>query len=156
MSIRSVYISVLIYFTLSISANLYAADWPSYGGDNGSQKYSALDQITAQNVDNLTVAWSWDSVDNATADANVTGGNAGAVPGAYKVTPIVVDGAMYVPTSFGRVVALDAETGRTRVVSATGKEMGSKGYSLPLMILTCGLWTQLTGNRIPLLGTMAG
>ena len=148
MSIRSVYISVLIYFTLFISANLYAADWPSYGGDNGSQKYSALDQITAQNVDNLTVAWSWDSVDNATADANVTGGNAGAVPGAYKVTPIVVDGAMYVPTSFGRVVALDAETGRTRWVFDTRAWEAGRPTNLGYNTRGVGYWEGNGKQRI--------
>ena len=30
--------------------------WPAYGGDAGSTKYSALDQINADNVDHLQVA----------------------------------------------------------------------------------------------------
>ena len=57
-----------------------AADWPSYGGDNGSQKYSSLDQIDAGNVSSLTTAWSWDSVDNATVANNVANDNARATP----------------------------------------------------------------------------
>ena len=93
----------------SVSAS--AQDWPSYGGDNGSSKYSPLDQINAQNVDDLVTAWSWDSVDNATVIANLAAGNNSAVPAAYKATPIVVDGVMYVSTSFGRIVALNATSG---------------------------------------------
>ena len=104
---------LLLSITLAfISALASAQDWPSYGGDNGSGKYSPLDQITAQNVGDLVVAWSWDSVDNATVTANLADGNARAVPGGYKATPIVVDGVMYVSTSFGRIVALDAASGR--------------------------------------------
>ncbi|MEX2130713.1 MAG: pyrroloquinoline quinone-dependent dehydrogenase [Pseudohongiellaceae bacterium] len=88
-----------------------AQDWPSYGGDNGSGKYSPLDQITAQNVDDLVIAWSWNSVDNETVAANQAAGNAAGVPSAYKATPIVVDGVMYVSTSFGRIAALEAASG---------------------------------------------
>lgn len=86
-------------------------DWPSYGGDNGSSKYSPLDQIDASNVAQLRQAWSWNSVDNETVAANIAAGNARTVPADYKATPIVVDGKMYVSTSFGRVVALDAASG---------------------------------------------
>lgn len=86
-------------------------DWPSYGGDNGSSKYSPLDQITADNVGNLQIAWQYATVDNATVAENIANGETSVVPGAYKGTPIVIDGVMYASTSFGRVVALDAASG---------------------------------------------
>ena len=35
-------------------------EWPSYGGDDGSTKYAALDQIDADNVDRPQVAWQWE------------------------------------------------------------------------------------------------
>ena len=95
-----------------------AQDWPSYGGDNGSRKYSPLDQINGQNVADLAIAWTWDSVDNATVADNLAAGN-NIVPAAYKATPIVVDGVMYVSTSFGRMVALDAASGVQRWVFDT-------------------------------------
>ncbi|MFM1896165.1 MAG: hypothetical protein RLZZ385_1239 [Pseudomonadota bacterium] len=95
-------------------ALIHAQEWPSYGGDNGSRKYSPLDQINAQNVDDLTIAWTWDSVDNPTVAANLAAGNNATVPAAYKATPIVVDGIMYVSTSYGRIVALDAASGNQR------------------------------------------
>jgi len=87
------------------------ADWPHYGGDLGSSKYSSLDQIDANNVDQLEIAWQWASADNALIAANQDRDDFRAIPGAWKATPIVVDGVMYVPTSLGRVVALDPVSG---------------------------------------------
>ncbi|MEQ8313794.1 MAG: pyrroloquinoline quinone-dependent dehydrogenase [Gammaproteobacteria bacterium] len=93
------------------TATAQTHDWPSYGGDNGSSKYSPLDQINAANVDDLEIAWQWASVDNATVAANIENGNSRAVPGGWKATAIAIDGVLYVPTSFGRVAALDAASG---------------------------------------------
>ena len=104
--------SVIILASSVITAN--AQDWPSYGGDNGSSKYSPLDQISAENVDQLEIVWEWLSLDNATVASNLADGNNRAVPAGYKATPLVVDGIMYVSTSFGRVVALDAANGELR------------------------------------------
>ena len=84
-----------VLFAMVLSPHIVAQDWPSYGGDNGSQKYSILDQINANNVSELEVSWEWESVDNPTVSANLEAGNNGAVPAAYKATPIVVDGVMY-------------------------------------------------------------
>ena len=36
-----------------------AQEWPYYGGDAGGMKYSPLRQITAANVQKLTVAWTY-------------------------------------------------------------------------------------------------
>ncbi|MDA0688724.1 MAG: pyrroloquinoline quinone-dependent dehydrogenase [Proteobacteria bacterium] len=105
------YQTILITLACLAAPIALAQDWPSYGGDNGSSKYSPLDQIDAGNVAQLRQAWSWDSVDNETVAANIAAGNARTVPADYKATPIVVDGKMYVSTSFGRVVALDAASG---------------------------------------------
>jgi glucose dehydrogenase len=35
----------------------HAGAWPTYGGDAGSTKYSALDQIRADNVQRVRTAW---------------------------------------------------------------------------------------------------
>ncbi len=111
---------VTSFLLLSATSISLAQDWPSYGGDNGSTKYKPFDQISAGNVDQLRTVWSWDSVDNETVAANIADGNSTAVPGAYKATPIVIDGVMYVPTSFGRIVALDARTGEQQWMFDTG------------------------------------
>ena len=34
-------------------------EWPSYGGDLGHTRYSALSQINAQNFSELELAWSF-------------------------------------------------------------------------------------------------
>ena len=36
-----------------------AGEWRSYGNDERSTRYSSLDQITRDNVQNLQVAWTW-------------------------------------------------------------------------------------------------
>jgi len=81
--------------------------WPHYGGDLGSTKYSALDQIDAGNVDRVRVAWQWSSPDNA-----LTAENERLAPGPFKGTPIMVDGILYVRTSLSLVAAVDAATGQ--------------------------------------------
>src|SRR5687768_13165719 len=61
-----------------------AGEWRRTGGDGGSTRYSPLDQITAQNVKSLQMAWTW------------RGDNYGSAP-EYKneTTPIMVDGVLY-------------------------------------------------------------
>jgi quinoprotein glucose dehydrogenase len=80
--------------------------WPTYGGDAGSTKYSALDQIHAGNVDRVRIAWSWRSLDDALALARPA-----ITPPAFKATPIMVDGVLYIRTSLSLVAAIDAATG---------------------------------------------
>ena len=40
-------------------------EWPTYAGDLGGTKYSALDQIDAANFSTLEIAWRWESADGA-------------------------------------------------------------------------------------------
>ncbi len=77
-------------------------DWPMYRRDLAGTGYSALAQITAENAATLTQAWTY-SVAAEAADG-------GRGPNS-QVTPIVVDGVMYLPAA-DRVVALEPETGR--------------------------------------------
>ena len=54
---------------LSLSVSAWAqygvtdGEWRHYAGDAGSTKYSALDQINADNFDQLETAWRWQSLD---------------------------------------------------------------------------------------------
>ena len=70
--------------------------WRVYGGDPGGTKYSALDQINRSNVQQLAVAWRYES---------------GDPPSTIECTPIVVDSTMYLTTPGLKVVALHAGTG---------------------------------------------
>lgn len=80
-------------------------EWHYYAGDPGGTKYSPLKQINKSNVRQLKPLWIFDSGDFS--DGKVLPGRS-----AFETTPLVVDGVMYVSTSFHRLFALDAETGR--------------------------------------------
>ena len=80
-------------------------EWPFYGGDQASTKYSHLDQINRTNVSKLQVAWEW-----KTGEAPLK--EFGASPGVFEVTPLMIGGRLYLSTPYNRVVALDPQTGR--------------------------------------------
>ena len=80
-------------------------DWPHYGSDRASTKYSPLAQIDESNVSQLTEAWRWNL-----SDVLKETGARGA--GTFKATPIVVNGVMYVSTQYSQVVALNPGTGK--------------------------------------------
>jgi len=84
---------------------LVAQQWPFYGGDEGGSKYSLLDQIDRSNVAKLKPAWEWKS-------GEVPMPQFGSTPGPFEGTPIMIDGVLYFPSSYYRVIALDADTGR--------------------------------------------
>jgi quinoprotein glucose dehydrogenase len=68
-------------------------------------KYSPLAQINTKNVSQLSVAWTFDTED-------VSDGSVYPSRSALEMTPIVVDGTMYITSAFARVFALDPETGK--------------------------------------------
>lgn len=82
-------------------------EWPFYGGDQGSTKYSPLDQINRGNVRNLQPAWQWKTGERRMEEYKTS-------PGLFEVTPLMIGGVLYLSTPYNRVIALDAETGRER------------------------------------------
>jgi len=81
--------------TFSGIANPKAGDWPTYNGRLSGNRYSELREINAANVDRLGAKWIF-----PVADSN-----------RLEVTPVVVDGVMYV-TMANQAYALDARSGR--------------------------------------------
>jgi quinoprotein glucose dehydrogenase len=75
-------------------------DWPGFGNDPSQTKYSPLGQITPANVTNLKRAWTYDTGDPS---VNARG---------WEISPIVVNDIMYFPTSGGKIIALNADTGQ--------------------------------------------
>lgn len=70
-------------------------DWPGFGGDSDETHYSPLAEITADNIDQLGLAWSMD------------------LPLGNSVSaPLAVDGVLYVVTGYSIVRAIDAPTGK--------------------------------------------
>ena len=92
-------------------------DWPAYGGGLRAHKYSPLGQITADNVGDLRVAWTWAAFDNhryADIPRTEQGWRRGSkVPDGFKVTPLMADGRLFVRTAFSGVAAIDPLTGET-------------------------------------------
>ncbi|TDI26628.1 MAG: pyrroloquinoline quinone-dependent dehydrogenase [Acidobacteria bacterium] len=89
-------------------------EWRFYGGGPGHTKYSPLDQITKDNVDQLRIAWTWTSVDETLRAENpiIRDGRAFRTY-AYEATPLLVDGVLYTTTNLGQVAAIDPTTGDT-------------------------------------------
>lgn len=83
-------------------------EWRFYGGDQGSTKYSPLDQINRNNAKDLKVAWTWDSPDLKILEQNQKLYTLG-----YEATPLMVNGVLYISTSLSQVAAINAATGKT-------------------------------------------
>jgi alcohol dehydrogenase (cytochrome c) len=77
--------------------NADPADWLMIRRDYKANSYSTLNQITAQNVGELRLVWSW---------AMQEGGGTGNQP-----APIVHGGVLYVNNTGNVLQALDAKTG---------------------------------------------
>lgn len=77
-------------------------DWPDYNGNTAAQSYSPLDQINAENVGSLGIAWRFSTEKfGPSPEFNNTS------------TPLEVDGVLYVTMGATRnVAALDATTGQ--------------------------------------------
>ena len=83
-------------------------NWPAYSGDNGSTKYSSLDQINTDTVGKLQIAWRQSGVP---AELKALWPE-GSAPTNWQNTPLMVDGLLYMSSGVGAVVALDAATGK--------------------------------------------
>ncbi len=117
--------------------------WPSYGGDLGSTKYAALDQIDRENVKDLRVVWEWISPDNALAEENP-----GLRSFGYKSTPLMIDDVLYINTSFGAVAAIDARTGVEKWVFDTESWKAGRPTNLGFNHRGVGYWRGGDQERI--------
>src|SRR4051794_13480501 len=75
--------------------------WPSYNGDYSGRRFSTLKQVSAANVGNMTLAWTY--------RMNFGGPPPGGA--SMKATPLVVNGVMYFSAP-DHAWAVDARTGR--------------------------------------------
>jgi alcohol dehydrogenase (cytochrome c) len=73
-----------------------AAAWPSFGRDYTNDRYSPLTRVNTGNVNELQLAWEYHT--------GITQG--------FETSPVIAGGIMYISTSLGHVLALDARTGR--------------------------------------------
>lgn len=88
-------------------------DWSVTTGNHFSQRYAPLDQIDADNVTSLEIAWRWSSPDTALRAADPKLQNRRMEPGTHQATPLKIGDRLYVTTNYSQLAALDAATGET-------------------------------------------
>ena len=161
-------------FVLPAAAQHGAVDgeWPSYGGDDGGTKYSPLDQINADNFDDLTLAWRWQSADAYVSMTTAEGGELWSslsnvvealeadTPGLYRrghpplisamqAVPLMVDGVVYLNTALSQGVAVDAGTGETLwVYNPKSYEDGTTTMSVTWRQRGVAYWTDGSEERV--------
>ncbi len=113
------------------------SQWLHYHGDTGGTRYSALDQITRENVGSLEIAWRW------------SGANFGpAREFKSETTPLMVDGVLYFTAGLRRdVIAIDAGTAET--LWTFRLDEGARGMAAPRRNSGRGVsyWTDGRGDE---------
>ncbi len=125
-------IPLVLIFCSVLASPLASAQptWQAYGGDPGGTRYMPFYQINKGNVATLEQAWVYRTGElgqDARAGEKLT----------FEATPIFFENTLYLSTAFGKIVALDAQSGtekwtydpaidRTRSFS----EVTSRGVSL--------------------------
>ena len=82
--------------------------WHAYGRNNLGQRFSPLTQITPENVDNLELAWQYQTGDLKGPD-DVT-------ETTYEATPLKVSNSLFLCTPHNWLIALDADSGEEQWV----------------------------------------
>ncbi len=109
-------------------------DWPAYNGGKDGDHYSKLTQITRENVNQLKVAW--------TFDTGETGG--------IQTNPLIVGGTLYAFTPGLEVIALDAANGhlRWKFNPGTGNTGDSHGLGFTQPSRGLAWWTDGKEKRL--------
>ena len=102
-------------------------EWPTYGGNLSNDRYSPLEQITAENFSELEVAWRMNT------------DSFGPQPEArLQTTPLMVNGVLYATVGTRRAaVALDAATGELLWMHRLDE--GERGETAPRRLSGRGL-----------------
>ncbi|MCP5382275.1 MAG: PQQ-binding-like beta-propeller repeat protein [Kordiimonadaceae bacterium] len=134
-------IFLTLTFIMVTAANAQSLDtsngeWPHYAGDIKGSRYSPQDQITADNFNDLELAWSFSTK------------NLGSRP-EYKleVTPLMIDGVVYATGGTRRTAfALDGETGELMWLHSMDE--GLRGGMAPRQLSGRGLsyWSDGKGD----------
>ncbi len=95
--------------TIETGSTSTVGEWGAFAADNGSSKYTNLDQIDASNVAQLEVAWRRPAL-----DAYYTAMNpAQRYTSTWTSAPLVKNGMAYVPNGVGLVEAFNPGNGET-------------------------------------------
>ena len=121
----------------TVETGLPDGEWHAYGRTPAGRRYSPLDQITPGNIDRLKVAWTYRTGDVRGPDD----------PGeaTYEVTPLMIDGTVFICTPHSLVIALDAVSGREKWRFDPHLKQTSK---LTTQHLTCRGVTYFDGSSV--------
>jgi quinoprotein glucose dehydrogenase len=121
-----------------VRRSLGEGEWRSYGGDSRNQRYSPLDQISADNFKNLEVAWRFKT------------DNLGPRPEyKFESTPLMVNRRLFSTAGSRKaVVALDPTTGE--MLWMHSQHEGPRGQAAPRQLSGRGLsyWTDGKEERV--------
>jgi quinoprotein glucose dehydrogenase len=130
--------AVLAAVSVAVHGQPGTTAWPTYGGDLANTRYSALDQINAENFSKLNVAWRFKT------------DSFGPRPEfKFESTPLMVNGRLFSTAGTRRaVVALDAATGE--LLWMHSQHEGARGQAAPRQLSGRGLayWTDGKQERI--------
>ena len=96
--LRSAILSLLAARLACAAFSQSTVDWPVYNGGSDGDHYSPLTQINRDNVQQLRLAWRFDTGEKGMMETN----------------PVIVDGTLYAYTPTQKVIALDAATGKLK------------------------------------------
>ena len=100
---------ICIHILLALPfANAQETDeWPCYGNDPGGRRFSPLDQINTKTVNQLHVAWTFQTGELGTYEGTEAKSKA-----AFEATPVMIGQTLYFSTPSDRVFAVDALNGK--------------------------------------------
>jgi quinoprotein glucose dehydrogenase len=121
-----------------ISAGTSNGEWPTYGGDLASRRYSPLAQVDATNFDKLEIAWRFKTE------------NLGPRPEfQFQTTPLMVKGTLYFTAGSRRAaVAVDAATGEMKWMHSLDEGPRAAASARQLSGRGLAYWTDGTEERI--------
>jgi quinoprotein glucose dehydrogenase len=115
---RTIVVAAVGVLVTACTSTPVSVDWPTYHRDAGGTRFSPLAQITPANVSKLQLAWTYHMKPPSATPPQPPSSDSGDempmrrsrfIPS--EATPLVVNGRMFLPTPYGRVVALDPENG---------------------------------------------
>ena len=121
-----------------ISRGTQDGQWPTYGGDLQSRRYSPLSQIDATNFGKLEIAWRFKTE------------NLGPAPEfQLQATPLMMNGTLYLTAGSRRAaVAVDAATGEMKWMHSINE--AERGAAAPRRLSGRGhsYWSDGSEERI--------
>ncbi|MEP7258307.1 MAG: PQQ-binding-like beta-propeller repeat protein [Flavitalea sp.] len=95
-------LGLVSFLLVSCHYNDNGRTWSAYKADAESSSYSPLEEINKDNVQQLTLAWTFNPNDAAE----------GARFSGSQCNPIIIDGVMYTASARHRIYAIDASSGK--------------------------------------------